>query len=130
MKQLYPTRHSLLNQSQDVIHELAVDKNIALVWIPGQRSHQFTNTVRSQAEMISNRKSKEKALEIWQNQWEAIKVFNRRAEVVITSMRIGHTHLTYSYHLEPPHCDTTLTVPHILHDCGLFIVGRAKYGKN
>jgi hypothetical protein len=91
MKQLYPTRHPLLNQSQDVIHELAVDKNIALI--------------------------------------EAIKVFNRRAEVVITSMRIGHIHLTYSYHLEPPHCDTTLTVPHNLHDCGLFIVEGQNMGK-
>jgi hypothetical protein len=35
MEQLYPTRHPLLNQIQDVIHNLAVDKNIAFVWVPG-----------------------------------------------------------------------------------------------
>jgi hypothetical protein len=63
--------------------------------------------------------------------WESIKVFNRRVQVVITRMRLGHTHLTRSYHmnhLEPPHCDTTLTVPHILYDYGLFGAARAKYG--
>jgi hypothetical protein len=63
----------------------------------------------------------------WQNQWEqtisprweSIKVFNRRAQVVIIRMRIGQTHLTHSYHmnhLEPPRCDTTLTVPHISYE--------------
>jgi hypothetical protein len=62
----------------------------------------------------------------------SIKVFNRRAPVVITRMRIGHTHLTHSYHmyLKPPrcdNCDTTLTVPHILYDWGLFGAARAKY---
>jgi hypothetical protein len=33
--------------------------------------------------------------------------------------------------LEPPLCEncaTTLTVPHILYDCGLFGAARAKYG--
>jgi hypothetical protein len=46
----------------------------------------------------------------------------RRAQVVITRMRIGHPHLTHSYHvnhLEPPRCDNCDT---------LFGVVRAKYG--
>jgi hypothetical protein len=60
--------------------------------------------------------------------WQSIKVFNRRAQVVITRMRIGHSHLTHSYHLEPHRCDTTLTIPHILYDCGLFDAARANYG--
>jgi ribonuclease HI len=34
IKQLYPTRHPLLNQIQDVIHNMPVDKNIAFVWVP------------------------------------------------------------------------------------------------
>jgi ribonuclease HI len=34
IEQLYPTRHPLLNHIQDVIHNLAVDKNIAFVWVP------------------------------------------------------------------------------------------------
>jgi hypothetical protein len=76
-------------------------------------------------------KIKKESLATWQNQWElttshmlnierttkrweSIKVFNRRAQVLITRMRmrIGHT---------------TLTVPHILYDCGLFGAARAKY---
>jgi hypothetical protein len=62
--------------------------------------------------------------------WEAIKVFNRRAQVVITSVRIGYTYLTYSYHLEPPRCanyDLTLTVPHILHCKCWFQMGLVIY---
>jgi hypothetical protein len=50
---------------------------------------------------------------------ESIKVFNRRARVVNTRRRIGHTHLTHCYqmnHLEPPRCNNS----DILYDCGLF----------
>jgi hypothetical protein len=54
--------------------------------------------------------------------WESIKVFNCRAQVVITGMRIGHTH-----HMND-NCDTTLMVPYILYDSGLFGAARAKYG--
>jgi hypothetical protein len=65
--------------------------------------------------------------------YETMGSYHRSAQVVITRMRIGHTHLTHSYymnHLEPPrcaNCDTTLTAPHILHDCCLFGHARAKY---
>jgi hypothetical protein len=35
LSRLYPTRHQLLNQIKDVIHDLAVQKNITFVWVPG-----------------------------------------------------------------------------------------------
>jgi hypothetical protein len=54
-------------------------------------------------------KIKKESLATWQNQWEQIiKVFNRGAQVVITRMRIGHTHLTHSYHMNPL-CVRTVT---------------------
>jgi hypothetical protein len=124
----------LLNQIQDVIHNVAIDKNIAFVWVPGDSNIQGNETADKAASNLQmpsalkmstcNLKSKIKkeSLATWQNQlerttshilrikrttkqWEFIKVFNRRAQVVITRMRIGHTHLTHSYHmnhLEPP----------------------------
>jgi ribonuclease HI len=44
IEQLYPTQHSLLNQIQDVNHNLAVDKNIAFVWVPGHSNIQGNET--------------------------------------------------------------------------------------
>jgi ribonuclease HI len=44
INQLYPTRHPLLNQIQDVIHNLAVDKNIAFVLVPGHNNIQGYET--------------------------------------------------------------------------------------
>jgi hypothetical protein len=153
----------LLIQIQDVIYNLAVDKNIAFVWVPGHsniQGYETADKADTNLQMPSDLKMntcdlkskiKKESLETWQNQWEqttshmlnikrttkrweSIKVFNRRVQVVITRMRIGHTHLTHGYHLnhlEPPrcdNCDTTLTVPHILNSCGLFGAARAKYG--
>jgi hypothetical protein len=48
-EQLYPTRHPLLNQIQDVIHKLAVDKNIAFVWVPGHSNMQGNETAEKAA---------------------------------------------------------------------------------
>jgi hypothetical protein len=153
IEQLYPTRHPLLNQIQDVNHNLAVDKNIAFVWVTGHSNIQGNETADKAAtnlQMPSDLKTntcelkskiKKESLATWQNQWEqttshmlnikrttkrweSTKVFNRRAHVVITRMRIGHTHLTHSKHmnhLKPircDNCDTTLTVKrakYILH---------------
>jgi hypothetical protein len=152
----------LLDQIQYAIHNLAVDKNIAFVWIPTHsniQGYEPADKASTKLQMSSDLKMntcdlkskiKKESLVTWQNQWEqttshmlnikrttkrweSIKVFNRRVQVVITRMRIGHTHLTHGYHLEPPRCDncgTTLTVPHILYDCGLFGAARAKYGIN
>jgi hypothetical protein len=73
----------------------------------------------------------------WQNQWEKtpshmlnIKRTTKRWDLSKYSTE-ELTHLTHSYHLEPPrcdNCDTTLTVTHILYDCGLIGAARAKYG--
>jgi hypothetical protein len=155
IEQLYPTRHLLLSQIQDVIHNLAVDKNIPFVCVPGHSNIQGNETAAKAAKESTNlqmppdlkmntcdlkSKIKKESLATWQNQWEqttshmlnikrttkrwkSIKVFNRRAQIVITRMRTGHTHITHSYymnHLEPPRCETTLTVSHILYECGLF----------
>jgi ribonuclease HI len=59
IEQLYPTRHPLLNQIQDVIHNLAVNKNIAFVWVPGHSNIQGNKTADKAAtnlQMLSDLK--------------------------------------------------------------------------
>jgi ribonuclease HI len=59
IEQLYPTRHPLLNQIQDVIHNLAVDKNIAFVWVPRHSNIQGNETAEKAAtnlQMLSDLK--------------------------------------------------------------------------
>ena len=54
----------------------------------------------------------------------------RKDEVVLCRARIGHTHLTHSYILkkDPPplceHCQSILTVRHILVECNTFVQER------
>jgi hypothetical protein len=120
MEQLHLTRHPLLNQIQDIIDNLAVDKNIAFVCVPGHSNIQGNGIADKAATNLQmptdlkmntcdlKSKIKKESLATWQNQWEqttshmlnikCIKVFNRRAQAVITRMRIGHTHLTHSYY--------------------------------
>jgi hypothetical protein len=106
----------LSNQIQDVIHNLAVDKNIAFVWVPGHSNIQGNETADKAATNLQmpsdlkmdtcDLKSKKKAkqqgkingnkqrvtnIKQTMKRWEYIKVFNR--------MRIGHTHLTHSCHM-------------------------------
>jgi ribonuclease HI len=161
IEQLYPTRHPLLNQIQDVNHNLAVDKNIAFVWVPGPCNIQGNETADKAATNLQmpsdlkmntcvlKSKIKKESLATWQNQWELTtshmlnirRTTNKWESIQPQSSSCdhhnenrGHTHLTphsyYMKHLEPPrcdNCDTTLTVPHILYDSGLFGVARAKY---
>jgi hypothetical protein len=49
IEQLYPTRHPLLNQIQDDIQNLAVDKNITFVWVPGHSDIQGNETAAKAA---------------------------------------------------------------------------------
>jgi ribonuclease HI len=102
IEQLYRTRHPLL---KDVINNLAVDKNIAFVWVPGHSNMQGNEKDAKAATKMNTcdlkSKIKKESLATWQNQWEetnshmlnikrttkrweSIKVFNRRAQVVIT----------------------------------------------
>ena len=56
----------------------------------------------------------------------------RREDVVITRLRLGHTHLTHSHLLSgdsPPlcnYCDTKLSISHVLLVCPLFAHSRRK----
>ena len=58
---------------------------------------------------------------------------NRKVEVILTRLRIGHTHLTHKYILEGNsapvcvHCDGLLSVEHILVHCPKFTSERRKY---
>lgn len=66
--------------------------------------------------------------------WDSSRRNNRREEVILTRLRIGHTLITHSFlfSLEqtPPRCATcneTLTVRHILLDCSKYQVARRHY---
>jgi ribonuclease HI len=52
IEQHYPTQHPLLNQIQDVTHNLAVDKNIAFVWVPGHSNIQDNETADKAAQIF------------------------------------------------------------------------------
>ena len=58
---------------------------------------------------------------------------DRKEEVVLSRLRIGHTRLTHSFLLtrdEPPHCfgcNKTITVRHFLFECDDFTQIRRKY---
>ena len=71
--------------------------------------------------------------------WESGYNRNRRFEVVLTCLRIGHTRLTHKFILEGSsapecdHCDGPLSVEHILVHCSRYDHLRRKYhlnGKN
>jgi ribonuclease HI len=85
IEQLYPTRHLLLNQIQDVIHNLAVYKNIAFVCGPSHSNIQGNETADNTAIAAINlqmppdlkmnicdlkSKIKKESLATWQKQWE------------------------------------------------------------
>ncbi|XP_023235538.1 uncharacterized protein LOC111634934 [Centruroides sculpturatus] len=97
---------------------------------------------------------KKRLAERWQNMWNAQvhnklheikptienwthkKFYNRRSEVIITRLRIGHTRLTHQYLLkgdEQPvcqYCNCPLTVKHILLDCSVFETRRRQHFGN
>lgn len=88
----------------------------------------------------------------WQMEWESIRdnklreckntiipyreVFtgNRRDDIVLTRLRIGHTHLTHAYILDktdPPKCskcNQVLTIKHIIVNCPGYDAERRKIG--
>lgn len=60
--------------------------------------------------------------------WETSLQKDRRTEVMLTRLRIGHTRLTHGYLMNSPHdpipecpqCKTTLSVKHFLSECPIF----------
>ena len=62
----------------------------------------------------------------------------RRTEVVLSRLRIGHTFLTHSFLMSTPHdniprcstCQTTLTIKHLFEDCRAFQRVRANIFRN
>ena len=82
--------------------------------------------------MTKNKKYKEirQSIEHWPSGYQR----NRRAEVILSRLRIGHTRLTHGFLLEggiAPVCDqcnSSLTVDHILVHCQKFTVARQRHG--
>ena len=69
--------------------------------------------------------------------WKSSLQVDKKAEVVLTRLRIGHTRLTHGYLMSTPHgdiprcnsCNTLLTVKHILCECADFNRQRVTYLK-
>jgi len=68
--------------------------------------------------------------------WLVWSTFNRKDQVLVNRLMIGHTRLTHSHLLskEPPpmctYCSTLLTVEHILTDCFHYQSIRQKFYQN
>ncbi|XP_031333925.1 uncharacterized protein LOC116163936 [Photinus pyralis] len=68
--------------------------------------------------------------------WKTKRSFTRKEEVIITRLRIGHTHLTHGYLMEknpqpPPRCENCnrgLTVKHLLIECPEYTNQRTMSG--
>ena len=82
--------------------------------------------------LANNRKYKDvrPSVSFWPSAYHS----NRRDEIVLSRLRIGHTYLTHKFLLEgsdAPECDYCggpITVEHILAHCHRYIAARRKYG--
>ena len=81
-----------------------------------------------------NTKSRQKLFEIMPNIGEFnVKMLTRKEQVLVHRIRIGHTRLTQSYHMEglnPPQCEyckEPLTVKHFMLFCRRFTIIRNRY---
>ena len=85
----------------------------------------------SSPEMANNKKYKKIRKNV--DRWESSYQINRKTEVVLSRLRIGHTHITHKFLLEGGsapecvQCDQTLSVEHILVDCHLYDNARRKF---
>ena len=96
-------------------------------WLP--KSTQYVKNERKiQWDNIATNKLKEIVPDLAEH--KQIKCENRRDEVVLTRLRIGHSRLTHSFLMkgEPAPecicCDTAFTIKHILLDCVDFAEAR------
>ena len=82
--------------------------------------------------LVNNKKYKKirSSIKPWLSSFNA----NRRLEIILSRLRIGHTFLTHKFLLEsgsPPvcgECNSTLSVEHILVQCTKYRNMRIKYG--
>ena len=85
----------------------------------------------SSSQLANNKKYKNirKTVEVWPSSFQK----QRRTEVVLTRLRIGHTWLTHKFLLEGAgapvcaDCADALTVEHILVRCSKYSVQRQQY---
>ena len=67
--------------------------------------------------------------------WNSSNQKDKKAEVILTRLRIGHTRITHGFLMSTPHgdipkcndCNTVLTVKHILYECRSFTQQRMLY---
>ena len=86
----------------------------------------------SSPELANNRKYKKirESVDHWSSGYQKI----RKTEVVLSRLRIGHTHITHQFLLEGgsapecARCDEVLSVEHILVRCQIYNATRRKYG--
>ena len=86
----------------------------------------------SSSHLANNKKYKKirKTVEVWPSSFQK----ERRVEIVLTRLRIGHTWLTHKYILEGGSaplcagCDVALTVEHILVHCSTYHAQRRRFG--
>ena len=82
--------------------------------------------------LASNKKYKEIREDI--KHWPSSYQYNRRAEVILSRLRIGHTRLTHGFLLEGgiapvcSFCNSPLTIEHILVYCNQFSAARRQHG--
>ena len=81
--------------------------------------------------MIQNNKLRE--IKDKPNQWQTSYQLDRRDEVSLCRMRIGHSRLTHSYLMEKseppvcPLCQEPLSIKHLIESCPKFLPERRKY---
>lgn len=162
LQQLY-TKNQLISDIQQSVHEaISAGKKIIFIWIPShigidgnERADHLakqavleettqiampTNDIKSHIKrcirqhwkqnwQASNKQLREIKEDI--NKWPTNR--NRKEQVVLTRLRIGHSLITHKYifeRVEPPQCDTcetTLTIRHILKDCPKYEAERQKH---
>lgn len=161
INQLYIKNPLIQNIQDNIHHAISNGKNITLIWIPSHAGipgnekadiaakESVNNTLTAISTSTNDMKTyiKQRIRTEWDTQWsttannhfQAIKDNtnywaprnNRREQVIITRLRIGHTVLTHKHifeHSDPITCDTCntrLTVQHLLLECQKYLVQRA-----
>ena len=83
--------------------------------------------------LLANNK-KYKSIRPFVSKWSSIFQSDRKTEIVLGRLRIGHTYLTHKFLLEGSgapecdHCDSPLSVEHILVHCQLYAAARRNHG--